>query len=171
MRVASSPTIVPRLASRRLAVLLSMLLMVLPFAGQSSDGSATAPANTASSPAKKPAPTAKKPVHNATQKPSPTANKPTTAKPASTTAKKSTKPASKAGKTAQKARQSQSQGGAARAHGTHQAGLCSLSRVAPHGQYIILLFGNSRPGKNEVADASRKKTDQAEYDNGLDHEY
>ena len=79
-----------------------MLLMVLPFAGQSSDGSATAPANTASSPAKKPAPTAKKPVHNATQKPSPTANKPTTAKPASTTAKKSTKPASKAGKTAKK---------------------------------------------------------------------
>ncbi len=103
MTVSSSPTFVPRLASRRLAVLLSMLLMVLPFAGQSSGGSATAPAASDSTPAKKPAQTAKKPVQKAVQKPAPTVKKPigaTAAKPASATAKKSAKPASKAGKAA-----------------------------------------------------------------------
>ena len=113
MSVASSPTFVPRLATRRLAILLFMLLMVLPFAGQSSGGSATAPANVASSPAKKPvqkaaqkpATTTKKPVQKAAQKPSPTVKKQvgnTPAKPTSAKAKKSTKPASKAGKAAKK---------------------------------------------------------------------
>ena len=80
-----------------------MLLMVLPFAGQSSGGSATAPAASDSTPAKKPAQTAKKPVQKAVQKPAPTVKKPigaTAAKPASATAKKSAKPASKAGKAA-----------------------------------------------------------------------
>ena len=82
-----------------------MLLIVLPFAGQSSGGSATTPAGSASTPAKKPAQTAKKPVHKAAQKPPPTVKKPvgnTPAKSASSTAKKSTKPVSKAGKAAQK---------------------------------------------------------------------
>jgi len=79
--------------------------MVLPFAGQSSGGSATAPASSATTPAKKPAQTAKKPVQKAAQKPSPMVKNPagaTAAKPASATAKKSAKPASKAGKAAKK---------------------------------------------------------------------
>ena len=97
MSVASSPTFIPRLATRRLVVLLSTLLMVLPFAGQSSGSSATAPAGSASTPAKKPAPTTKKPAQAAKK---PVGNTP--AKPARATAKKSAKPVSKTGKAAKK---------------------------------------------------------------------
>jgi soluble lytic murein transglycosylase len=79
-----------------------MLLMVLPFAGQSSGGSASAPAGSAYSTTKKPAPTTKKPVQKAAQKPAQTARKPVPAKPNSATARKSAKPVSKVGKAAKK---------------------------------------------------------------------
>jgi soluble lytic murein transglycosylase len=79
MRVALSPTPIPRLASRCLAGLLSLLMIVLPVAGQSSGGSTTAPARSASSKAHK-------------------------TKKAAPAGKKAKKPASRAGKAARTAR-------------------------------------------------------------------
>src|ERR1039457_1301785 len=94
MRGASSPTSFPRLASRCLAGLLSLPMIVLPVAGQSAGGSATAPSGSASSMAKKTAQT--------TKKPAPVAKK--TTKPASHAGKKAMKPSSPKAKAARRAR-------------------------------------------------------------------
>jgi len=96
MSFASSPTSLSRLATRRLALLLSTLLLALPLAGQSSSGSATALASAtkkpASSAALKPA---RKPTQSANK--SATAAK-KTAKPSGAVKKSTAKPASQATK-------------------------------------------------------------------------
>jgi soluble lytic murein transglycosylase len=96
MKVAPFPTSVSRLASGCLAVLLSLFMMVLPVGGQSSGGSATAPANSASSKPHKAVQKDKKPPQK-TKKPAKADKK--AAEPAS---EKATEPATPKGKKAAK---------------------------------------------------------------------
>jgi soluble lytic murein transglycosylase len=111
MRSSSSPTGVSWLASRCVAGLLSLLMIVLPGAaqstsGQTKDGPATAPAGSASPAATKPAQkSARQPAQKPAQttKKSPQSTKKPT-KPASQTAKKPRKPVSPAARAARRAR-------------------------------------------------------------------